>query len=284
MRKRGCNAKVVLVLPTSPHRLVGLGHRPFTAVTGVRIPLGTPNQMRTLTALTLGMLWTSDVSATTIIAIFDNREAVQRIVISADGLQSLTDESGHRLGEKRVCKINSAGPFLFAIAGVASSPNGSYEPYQLIRRELLAPGDFQKHVANIEQIIISQASVARPPDVNQLVAEVLIVDTIHFPQYYMGKLLRADDGYRFDSTGIRTALTGNIRVVILGIRDHASAKLNESPEILDDSVSAVRTLIQTEIATHPTGVGLPMSIVEARRSGVTWIEKGACVAEAEIPK
>ena len=25
-----------------PHRLVGLGHRPFTAVTGVRIPLGTP--------------------------------------------------------------------------------------------------------------------------------------------------------------------------------------------------------------------------------------------------
>ena len=26
----------------SPHRLAGLGHRPFTAVTGVRIPLGTP--------------------------------------------------------------------------------------------------------------------------------------------------------------------------------------------------------------------------------------------------
>ena len=25
-----------------PHRLVGLGHRPFTAATGVRIPLGTP--------------------------------------------------------------------------------------------------------------------------------------------------------------------------------------------------------------------------------------------------
>ena len=25
-----------------PHRLAGLGHRPFTAVTGVRIPLGTP--------------------------------------------------------------------------------------------------------------------------------------------------------------------------------------------------------------------------------------------------
>ena len=25
-----------------PHRLVGLGHRPFTATTGVRIPLGTP--------------------------------------------------------------------------------------------------------------------------------------------------------------------------------------------------------------------------------------------------
>ena len=24
----------------SPHRLVGLGHRPFTAATGVRIPLG----------------------------------------------------------------------------------------------------------------------------------------------------------------------------------------------------------------------------------------------------
>ena len=26
-----------------PHRLVGLGHRPFTAATGVRIPLGTPH-------------------------------------------------------------------------------------------------------------------------------------------------------------------------------------------------------------------------------------------------
>ena len=25
-----------------PHRLVGLGHRPFTAATGVRIPLGMP--------------------------------------------------------------------------------------------------------------------------------------------------------------------------------------------------------------------------------------------------
>lgn len=25
-----------------PYRLVGLGHRPFTAKTGVRIPLGTP--------------------------------------------------------------------------------------------------------------------------------------------------------------------------------------------------------------------------------------------------
>ena len=33
-----------LVDLTGPHRLAGLGHRPFTAVTGVRIPLGTPNQ------------------------------------------------------------------------------------------------------------------------------------------------------------------------------------------------------------------------------------------------
>jgi hypothetical protein len=30
-----------------PHRLVGLGHRPFTAATGVRIPLGTPLQSKT---------------------------------------------------------------------------------------------------------------------------------------------------------------------------------------------------------------------------------------------
>lgn len=35
-----------------PHRLVGLGHRPFTATTGVRIPLGMPsnrggNQVKT---------------------------------------------------------------------------------------------------------------------------------------------------------------------------------------------------------------------------------------------
>ena len=39
--------KVVGSIPSGstksrPHRLVGLGHRPFTAATGVRIPLGTP--------------------------------------------------------------------------------------------------------------------------------------------------------------------------------------------------------------------------------------------------
>ena len=31
-----------------PHRLAGLGHRPFTAVTGVRIPLGTPSYLSRL--------------------------------------------------------------------------------------------------------------------------------------------------------------------------------------------------------------------------------------------
>ena len=31
-----------------PHRLVGLGHRPFTAATGVRIPLGMPSLFRHL--------------------------------------------------------------------------------------------------------------------------------------------------------------------------------------------------------------------------------------------
>src|SRR3979411_654203 len=39
-------SKVLYEFPSgssSPHRLVGLGHRPFTAVTGVRIPLGTPD-------------------------------------------------------------------------------------------------------------------------------------------------------------------------------------------------------------------------------------------------
>ena len=33
-----------------PHRLVGLGHRPFTATTGVRIPLGTPHIKKDLLA------------------------------------------------------------------------------------------------------------------------------------------------------------------------------------------------------------------------------------------
>jgi hypothetical protein len=40
------NLWVVGSIPTRltmcPHRLAGLGHRPFTAETGVRIPLGTP--------------------------------------------------------------------------------------------------------------------------------------------------------------------------------------------------------------------------------------------------
>ena len=31
-----------------PHRLVGLGHRPFTAATGVRIPLGTPIKLKSV--------------------------------------------------------------------------------------------------------------------------------------------------------------------------------------------------------------------------------------------
>ena len=30
--------------PSRPHRLDGLGHRPFKAATRVRIPLGTPNK------------------------------------------------------------------------------------------------------------------------------------------------------------------------------------------------------------------------------------------------
>lgn len=38
----------VLLLRLRPHRLVGLGHRPFTATTGVRIPLGTPSKQKRL--------------------------------------------------------------------------------------------------------------------------------------------------------------------------------------------------------------------------------------------
>ena len=39
---------LALLLRLRPHRLVGLGHRPFTATTGVRIPLGTPYKKRLL--------------------------------------------------------------------------------------------------------------------------------------------------------------------------------------------------------------------------------------------
>ena len=41
-------AKYIFHFFDSPHRLAGLGHRPFTAVTGVRIPLGTPFLLRRL--------------------------------------------------------------------------------------------------------------------------------------------------------------------------------------------------------------------------------------------
>ena len=43
MRVAGSNpAGLTYPLLASPYRLAGPGHRPFTAVTGVRIPLGTP--------------------------------------------------------------------------------------------------------------------------------------------------------------------------------------------------------------------------------------------------
>ena len=45
-----------------PHRLVGLGHRPFTAATGVRIPLGTPFYKRIFIVFTMNLETNKQIS------------------------------------------------------------------------------------------------------------------------------------------------------------------------------------------------------------------------------
>ena len=40
--------RVLVAQPIRPYRLVGPGQRPFTPSTGVRIPLGTPNEVKGL--------------------------------------------------------------------------------------------------------------------------------------------------------------------------------------------------------------------------------------------
>ncbi len=218
---------------------------------------------------------------TTIVAILHRDEAgVQTITFGADGRQVLMNNGRNRLGASQTCKIWQVGPYLFGIAGTVIGPG--FDLFSQVKEILSRAGSLEQSVKQLEPAIIGRMTEVHPPNQpGTAVSGLLIIDTLHFPQYYFGSVLHNETGYAFDAqAGIRKGpLPLNTRIIVLGLTDHFP-DVPGLTELLSDPVTAIRTLIQVETDAHPDSVGPPTAIVEVTESGIHWIERGACEAAA----
>jgi hypothetical protein len=230
--------------------------------------------MRILLAITsLFVVLVSHCSATAIVAIFQNTAGQSRIVFGVDGRQTLVNGEGKLFGSHSQCKIGRTDSYFYAVAGVAYSPDRSYDAYRELQTTLSGKDSFDKKVQLLEAVLLKEMNSTAdwPPPA---IVQVFIVNSAEFPNYYIGYFARDELGHwgMLPRSGVRDSIPMDTRVVVLGVRDSTPP----SKDLLKDAAAAVKQLIREQVAQHPTAVGEPISIVEIKESGVRWIERGAC--------
>jgi hypothetical protein len=233
--------------------------------------------VRILLAIASVFVLVSHCSATAIVAIFQNTAGQSRIVFGVDGLQTLVDGQGKPIDSHAQCKIGRIDSYFYAVAGIVYSPDRSYDVYRELQTTLSGKGSFAEKVKLLEAVLLKElnSTAEWPPPA---FVQVFIVNSAEFPNYYIGYFARDAWGQwrMLPRSGMRDSIPMDTRVVVLGVRDSTPPSNDRLNNLLKDAAAAVKQLIREQAAQHPTTVGEPISIVEIKKSGVHWIERGAC--------
>ena len=215
----------------------------------------------------------------------------KRVVVAAD---SHFGVSGPTVG----CKIKSGRNISYAMAGLIQDSRSKFYPDALAmdvakhsptvadavdRFEKLAVPQFAKAVSRIKGDAphIYNAEIKRVPEPFQIVFFAVESNVPLFIVSYF-TVVESSKGvtvtpHRKECPGSACESSG--RTIIMLGENSAATKLSSNPTFwvgINDPISAVRKLVQTEIDAVPSRVQPPISILSIDTGGLRWIEKGKC--------
>jgi hypothetical protein len=226
------------------------------------------------------MVLVPHIRASTIVAVLQNLPIGPgaRIVLAADGVEGHIDALGRRLPSTKICKIPTTRDFLYSVGGVESADDGTFNAYRDLAPILSKQEPFEDQVTEVQQTLLANITRINPAVPNPI-TQLIIIDSAHFPHYYLGEVLRTQFGYVFakgGAFGMQYSIPTNTRVIPMAIRDHISVPGAYPAEWLINPVEGARKLVQIEADKHPGEVGPPFAIVDVTSAGVKWVEPGVC--------
>ncbi len=255
--------------------------------------------MRTLVTVFIVLSFGSSAFATSIVVVRDNNE----IVIGADSKTTMTFAgSGRReAGSIAKCKIVQTGDLFFASAGNAgigpAAFPGDVDPEfdlkEVIVRGLQGSGSIGDRVRNLEKVLVANliriAEKAREDDAAFFLQRFVRcpVHTIVVGGLDEGKpvlmartfrLIVSPSGSLSFEIG-RYSCPGDCQDPIITIVEGQTGEIRRYLEqhalylFYADPVSAVRDLVELEIAKDPSSVGPPIDILRLTKEGATWIQR-----------
>lgn len=222
--------------------------------------------------------------ATTVLAV----RSEDRVVLGADSRIQLL--LGHARAARSGCKIHVTRDIVWAQAGYFTNPRTGFDLVSAGTRVFAGQGTLAARLQQLASAVtvplhraLLSLRAADLEEYNAAVSVPLIIVAAGMddatPVVAFLQFERADTGllatklYRCPSD-----CSAGVQYVSAGIHREADQMIHETPSYFSQSAwrDGVRTLLEAEAAEHPDKVGPPYSIVEISRSGIQWLDRGAC--------
>ncbi len=193
------------------------------------------------------------------------------------------------------CKILSSNGVFFGLARIWSSPAQGFTVASFAAEALKSNGDLASRVTHFESLLVHplerllmSLKTTDPRRFQRELEGQSAVDALFvgFETGHPALLVRSFMVRNSESQGIEVQIKREecshdcseaLAYVALGQHKAIDKALAENPDFWKIGFAeAIRRLINLEISTAPTFVGLPISILTIDKSGPRWIEQGAC--------
>ena len=236
-------------------------------------------------ALVLALAVTSE--ATTVVGV----RSEDRIVLAADSrIQVLT---GHTRAVTSGCKLHVTRDIVWAQAGYLSNARTGFDVAAIGARVFAGRGPLDSRLGELARAItvplhraLLSMHAGNLEEYNETVSVPLTIVAAGMddgtPVLTFLQFERADSGLLetklYRCPGDCSAGRRGVQYVLAGMHEEASRLIDETPGyfLKFEWRDGLRGLFDAESAEHPDKVGPPYSMVETNRSGIQWLDRGAC--------
>jgi hypothetical protein len=235
--------------------------------------------------LTPALLWSQSAGGTAGVAIF----TPDRAVLAVDSRVTLTDGRASRRGADE-CKIQSAGRFQLALAGLYDHAETKFDAWRLAEQAAAGAPSVAEAAARVERGL--------QPALESAIGNMRAADPTAFSRQYARAHLAfviagLDQGLpAMAARAFVPDREGNLRIVrwnpppgttsLFAFGEHAAIDAYGPKEALLRLVTdagpaeAAQRLVQLEIAASPEIVGPPVAVLELSKIGPRWIHQALC--------